>query len=382
MVINGGERIEIVQVQRPAQWREYFDLPADLYRQHPAWVQPLALHNRQTWAPRNPVFRHLEAAAWLARRGNRVVGRICAQDDRLQLAQGRPELGQFGQLEAIDDAAVFEALLNAAGGWLRGRGKRRMQGPFDLTINQQCGLLVEGFDVSPAMMMPFHPPFYAGQLEALGLHPVVEMLAYRGASDYAVPTSVARLLERTAGRLSFRPVSRGELSDHAEIMRALFNACWADNWGFIPITREEFAHMVQEMKPLVWPGYVQIAWQGETPVGFIVVLPDLNGLIRDLAGRLLPFGWARLLWRLARRRAGMVRVLLMGVTPEHHQSLMGAAIGYGLIESTRRHVLADGVSRSEQSWILADNRGMRAMVEAIGMQVAARYRIFEREIGA
>ena len=382
MTINGGERIEITQVLRPAQWREYFDLPADLYRNQPAWVQPLALQNRQAWAPRNPVFRHLEAAAWVACRADRVVGRISAQDDRLQIEQGRPETGQFGQLEAIDDAAVFGALLDAAGAWLRGRGKRLMQGPFDLTINQQCGLLVDGFDVPPAMMMPYHQPFYARQLEALGFRSAVEMLAYRGAVDYPVPATVARLLERTSSRLSFRPLRRAELSANAERMRALFNACWAGNWGFIPFTGEEFAHLVQEMKPLVRPGYVQIAWQGEAPVGFIVALPDLNGLIRDLAGRLWPFGWARLLWRLARHRASMVRVPLMGVTPEHHQTLMGAAIGYGLIESIRSHILADGINRSEQSWILADNRGMRAMVEAIGMRVAARYRIYEREIEA
>lgn len=382
MVINAGERIEIAPVLRPAEWREYFALPSRVYSSYPAWIQPLALQTRQSWAPRNPVFRHLEAAAWVARRNGQVVGRISAQDDRLQAEQGRPDVGQFGQLEAIDDGSVFEALLQTAASWLRDRGKQQIQGPFDLTINQQCGLLVEGFENSPAMMMNYHPEYYAGQLEALGFRSVVEMLAYRGAVDYPVPGTVARLLQRTASRLSFRPLRRGELSANAERMRALFNACWADNWGFIPFTAEEFAHMVHEMKPLVRPGYVQIAWQDETPVGFIVALPDLNGLIADLGGSLLPFGWARLLWRLALRRASMVRVPLMGVTPVHHQSLMGAAIGYGLIEAVRKHILADGINRSEQSWILAQNRGMRAMVEEIGMRVTARYRIYAREIQA
>jgi hypothetical protein len=382
MAINGGERIEVVPVLRPAQWREYFALPARLYRNHPAWIQPLALQTRQSWAPRNPVFRHIEAAAWVARRNGQVVGRISAQDDRLQAEQGRPDLGQFGQIEAIDDASVFEALVDAAAAWLHGRGKRMLQGPFDLTINQQCGLLVEGFETAPAMMMNDHPEYYAGHFESLGFRSAVEMLAYRGAVDYPVPATVARLLQRTASRLSFRPLRRGELSANAERMRTLFNACWAGNWGFIPFTREEFAHMVHEMKPLVRPGYIQIAWQDETAVGFIVALPDLNGLIRDLGGRLLPFGWARLLWRLARRSASMVRVPLMGVTPEYHQTLMGAAIGYGLIESIRKPVRADGINRSEQSWILAQNRGMRAMIEEIGMRVSARYRIYEREIRA
>lgn len=380
MPMNGAGAIEIVPVRRPKEWREFHALPARLYRDRPAWVQPLDLYVRQTWAPRNPVFAHLDAAAWLARRDGRTLGRISAQDDRLQADQGRADLGLFGQLEAVDEPAVFAALLEAASDWLRRRGKRRLQGPFDLTINQQCGLLVDGFECSPAMMMNYHLPYYSARLEQLGFTGAADMLAYRGATDSPVPDTVTRLLERTASRISFRPVRRRDVAAQAELMRELFNASWAGNWGFIPFTREEFALMVREMKPLLRENYVQIAWLDDRPVGFIVALPDLNGLIRDLGGRLFPTGWIRLLWRLQRCRAGMVRIPLMGVRPEHHRRLLGAAIAWGLIEAVRAPILADGIRHSEQSWILAQNHGMRAIVEALGMQVAARYRIYEKAL--
>jgi hypothetical protein len=206
------------------------------------------------------------------------------------------------------------------------------------------------------------------------------MLAYRGSPDYRLPPRVARLLERMGGRLALRPVARGELTRRAETMRALFNAAWAENWGFVPITAEEFRHMIQEMKLLIRPGYVQLAFFDGRPAGFIVALPDLNELIADLDGRLLPTGAARLLWRIARRRNRRARIPLMGIDPAFQQSLPGAAIAYGLIESVRRVLLADGIEETEQSWILRQNKGVRSMIEAIGMRAAQTLRIYARSL--
>ena len=372
--------IEIVPVKTRRQWQSFHGLPQRLRGADSRWIQPLRLQVRQAWAPRQPYFRHASAAAWIAIEADRVVGRISAQVDSLDQQLGRAGRGQFGQLEAVDDAEVFQRLTDIAGGWLKAHGMTDMLGPFDLSINQQCGVLVDGFEHAPMMMMNHNPEYYPSRLEQAGFEPAAEMLAYRGSPDCRLPPRVARLLERMQGRLEIRPVPRGELTRRAETMRELFNAAWAENWGFVPITEEEFRHMVQEMKLLIRPGYVQLAFYEGRPAGFIVALPDLNELIADLNGRLLPTGAVRLLWRIARRRSRKARIPLMGIDPAFQQSLPGAGIAYALIESARRVLVADGIEETEQSWILRQNKGMRSMIEAIGMRAAQTFRIYERPL--
>lgn len=379
MAICGGA-IELLRVETRREWKRFHRVPATVQGRNGGRVEPLALHARQMWAPRNPWFRHARAVAWLAVRDGRPVGRISAQVDDLQAEAGRPGLGLFGQLEAVDDAAVFQALLDGAGRWLRAQGMTQMQGPFDLSINQQCGVLVEGFEHRPMMMMNYNPPWYPHHLELAGFKPVAGMLAYRGRSDFALPPRVERMIQRLGRRFEIRALARAELGAMAETLRGIFNASWADNWGFVPLTSEEFRHLVEEMKILVRPGYVQVASIEGRAVGFMVSLPDLNELIADLDGKLWPTGAFRLLWRLWRKRNRSVRIPLMGILPEYQQTAMGAAIVYAMIRAAQAPVLADGVELSEQSWILEQNRGMRSIVEAIGMQPVQRFRIYGRDL--
>jgi|SRR6056297_243110 len=374
--------IDVCRVRTRRQWKCFHSLPAQIQSASPYWVQPLGLQLRQMWAPRHPFFRHARAAAWIATSSGMPVGRISAQFDSLQATCGRPHMGQFGQLEAIDDPAVFEALARVACEWLRNLGVTEVTGPFDLSINQQCGLLVEGYDVAPMMMMNYNPPWYPNHLESVGFEPVVETLAYRGSPRYQLPPRVARLLGRVSRRLEIRPVSRGEIGGLVEPMRQIFNAAWAANWGFVPLTAAEFRYMVDEMKLLLRPGYVQVAVIDGELAGFIVALPDLNELVGDLHGRLFPLGAPRLLWRIARKRSRRARIPLMGILPAHQQSFMGAAISYGLIEAVAKALIDDGIELTEQSWILADNQGMRSIVEAIGMKVAQRFRIYRKALVA
>lgn len=374
--------IDVVPVRTRHQWKSFHSLPARIQSGASNWVQPLSLQSRQMWAPRHPYFRHARATAWLATYAGRPVGRISAQVDALQAESGRPAMGQFGQLEAIDDPAVFRALTDAAGEWLVSQGMTEVTGPFDLSINQQCGLLVEGYDQAPMMMMNYNPAWYPAHLESVGFETAVETLAYRGSPRYELPARVARLLTRASRRLEIRPVSRSEIGGLAEPMRRIFNAAWAGNWGFVPLTEAEFGHMVDEMKLLVRPGYVQIAAIDGELAGFIVALPDLNELVADLHGRLFPFGAPRLLWRIARKRNRRARIPLMGILPAHQRSFMGAAISYALIESVAKALIDDGIELTEQSWILADNQGMRSIVEAIGMKVAQRFRIYHKVLAA
>jgi len=380
---SGAARdLDVAPVRTWRQWKSFHSLPARIQSGAANWVQPLSLQSRQMWAPRHPFFRHARASAWLATSAGRPVGRISAQVDALQAECGRPAMGQFGQLEAIDDPAVFRALTDTAGEWLVGQGMTEVTGPFDLSINQQCGLLVEGYDQAPMMMMNYNPPWYPAHLESVGFETAVETLAYRGSPRYELPVRVARLLTRASRRLEVRPVSRSEIGTLAEPMRRIFNAAWAENWGFVPLTEAEFAHMVDEMKLLLRPGYVQVAAIDGELAGFIVALPDLNELVADLHGRLFPFGAPRLLWRIARKRNRRARIPLMGILPAHQRSFMGAAISYALIEAVAKALIDDGIELTEQSWILADNQGMRSIVEAIGMTVAQRFRIYHKALAA
>lgn len=379
---DGKSDVEVHPVRTRKQWKCFHAMPRRMQSRAPEWIAPLGLQMRQMWAPRHPFFRHASAAAWLAWRDGEAVGRISAQVDRLDAECGRPGTGHFGQLEAIDDPAVFDGLFAAVERWLIDRGMCELTGPFDLSINQQCGLLVDGFEHAPMMMMGYNPPHYPRRLEAAGFEPVVETLAYRGSPRYELPARIERLLARMQGRLTVTPVPRARLAVHAEPMRQVFNAAWSRNWGFVPFTEAEFAHTIDEMKLLVRPGYVNIAEVDGELAGFIVGLPDLNELIADLDGRLFPTGAARLLWRIARRRGRRARIPLMGILPKYQQSLIGAAISYALIEALRPWLVRDGIELTEQSWILAHNRGMRSIVESIGMEVAQRFHLYRRELNA
>ncbi len=380
--MNAPPAPEIAPVKTRTDWKNFHALPAMLQRGQGRWVEPLRLQQRQLWAPRHPFFRHARARAWLARRQGQVVGRISAQIDELQAEQGRAGLGQFGSFELINDDGVAAALLDAASAWLRSQRMQEIQGPFDLSINQQCGLLVEGFDHAPMLMMSYGPRYYPQLLERNGFDSRIETLAYRGSTETELPSRVRRLLARMGDRLTVQPVLRGEITDHSEIFRRLFNASWAENWGFVPFTREEFAHMVADIRLLVRPGYALLARLDGEPAGFIVGLPDLNELIADLHGRLWPTGAVRLLWRIARCRNRRVRVPLMGVLPRHQGGAAGALISYALIDALRIAVRRDGVTEAEQSWILAHNRGMCSIIESLGMRVAQRFRIYGRAIAA
>ena len=382
MRVGENRGVDMHPVKTRKQWKSFHALPARIQSATPQWIPPLGLQMRQMWAPRNPYFRHASASAWLALRDGEPVGRISAQIDALDAEAGRSATGHFGQLEAIDDPAVFRSLVAVAERWLIERGMTEVTGPFDLSINQQCGLLVDGFEHAPMMMMAYNPPWYPRHIEALGFEPAVETLAYRGSPHYELPPRVGRLLSRMAGRLEIRQVPRGGLAACAEPMRRIFNAAWADNWGFVPFTEDEFAHMVDEMKLLVRPGYVNVAEIDGELAGFIVTLPDLNELIADLGGRLFPLGAPRLLWRIARRRNRRARIPLMGVLPEYQHSLTGAAISYALIEAITKAMIGNGIELTEESWILANNRGMRSIVESINMRVAQRFHIYRKALVA
>ncbi|MFQ5944979.1 MAG: N-acetyltransferase [Candidatus Methylomirabilales bacterium] len=360
--------------------RRFIRLPWSMYATDPAWVPPLLVERRQHLSRRNPYFAHAHARFWLAYRGKRPVGRISAQIDQLHLERYADDTGFFGMLEAEDDAQTFGALLNAAEAWLRHQGMRRVLGPFNLSINDECGLLVEGFDTPPMVMMGHARRYYAARIEAHGYGNAKDLLAYRIAHDFKPPDMVRTVLTRAAGCVRVRPLRRSRFGEELHILREIFEDAWSENWGFVPFTAAEFEHLGQNLKLLVDDDFVQIAEVDGAPAAMIVLLPNVNEAIRDLDGRLLPFGWLRLLWRLKVAHPKTGRVALMGVRKRYQRSPLGAALAFMVIDAVRGPGVKHGMVDAELSWILEDNRGIRTLLESIGSLPYKRYRIYQKQL--
>jgi len=374
--------IAIRRVESRSDWKQFFECARHVQGRDGNWIAPLYRERRHQWSERSPWFDHARAAAFIALRDGQTVGTISAQIDQLQPDDDGSKVGYFGQLEAIDCRAVFAALFETASDWLRTNGCDLMRGPFDLGINQSCGLLVAGRDTPPMIMMGHAPEYYAAQLEALGLEGVMDLLAYILEPDFPPPRTMTRLLERFDQRLSFRPLDFSRYASEIDSLREVFNDAWSNNWGFVPFTELEFRHMGKELRQIVRPSHTSIAMVDGEPAGFLIALPNVNELIADLDGRLLPFGWARLLWRLKRQRATTARVPLMGVRRRFQRGPLGAAISLSMIDRVRRSLHEDGIKRVELSWILETNKGMNSMIESIGGELYKRYRVYQKSIAS
>ena len=283
-------------------------------------------------------------------------------------------------LEAEDDPAVFATLLGAAEEWLRAEGMRQVRGPFNLHVNEEVGLLVEGFSTPPYFLMGHARPWYGARVEAQGYQGAKDLLAYHVRPDFEAPRVMERLANRVSDRVTLRSVRPKQLQEDAAIMRDIFNDAWQNNWGFVPLAEAEWADTVKTLTKLMPDEYIQIAEYDGEPVAFIVALPNLNEAIRDLKGKLLPFGWLKLLWRLKVRHPQTARVPLMGVRQSFQHSRLGPTLAFMVIDAVRKPLHARGVKDVEMGWILEDNDGMRNIIETIGGQAYKRYRIYQKEL--
>ncbi|GIW42605.1 MAG: DNA-binding protein [Candidatus Binatia bacterium] len=378
---ESGSRVEILPVADRSTLERFVRLPWDVYRDDPAWVPPLLLREKRRVEGRHPFFSHGEAAFWLAVRAGRAVGRVSAQIDRLHLQVHGDATGHFGLLEATDDPEVFRALLRAAEAWLRARGMRRVTGPFHLSINEEVGTLVEGFEAPPVFLMPHGRPYYDVRVREQGYRKAKDLLAYILDTRTPVPDLMRATVERAGwGKVRLRPVRLRKLDEDLEILRDIFNDAWSNNWGFVPFTPEEFRELGTSLRLFVPPEFVQIAYVGERPAAMLVLVPDLNEVLREFDGRLFPFRWLRLWWRIRRGGTRTARVPLMGVRRRYQRSALGMALVFLMIEAVREPLLSRGFQRVELSWILEDNLAMRHVLERIGARPYKRYRVYEKEL--
>jgi GNAT superfamily N-acetyltransferase len=344
------------------------------------WIPPLLLERQEHLSQRNPYFAHARAKFWLAYQNHTPVGRISAQIDTLHLERYHDSTGFFGMIEAEDDAEVFETLFTTAEAWLRDQGMRHVRGPFNLSINEECGLLIDGFEYPPMVMMGHAPRYYAPRLEGLGYCKVKDTLAYRIDATFTPPPVMQLIAARTAERITVRPLQRSNFKHDISILQDIFNDAWSDNWGYLPFTDAEFAHLAQSLKYLVADDLVQIAEVDGVPAAMIVVFPNVNEAIRDLNGRLFPFGWIKLLWRLKATYPTTARIPLMGVRKRYQRSLLGTALAFMVIDAVRDPGLKRGIQEVELSWILEDNHGMRNILQSLGGTPYKRYRIYQKKL--
>jgi GNAT superfamily N-acetyltransferase len=361
--------------------KSFIELSWSVNAADPHWVPPL----RMALEPvldrrRHPFHRHAEVAYFLAERDDGVVGRIAACVNRRHNDFHGESLGTLGFFECLDDAEAAAALLDAAAGWLRARGMTAMRGPFNFSTNDEFsspGVLVDGFDTPPRVMMSHNPPYYGGLMDAAGMRKAKDLLAY-WVDGSSVPERLRDAMEKLTRRagVTVRSLRMGELKDEVARVQEVYNAAWSRNWGFVPMTDAEFEHLAKELRPVVEPRFVLIAEKADgEPIGFLLALPDLNQALRHLRdGRLFPFGVLKFLWY--RRTIDVARILTLGLKPGYQHLGIGAALYTRLLHVGREA----GYRAAEGSWILEDNHEMCTALEKIGCVAYKRYRVYERAL--
>jgi hypothetical protein len=375
--------VTISPVQTRQDRKAFVDFAWEVYKDDPAWVPPLKDEVHGLITPgKNPWFEHARAQLWLAKRGGRIVGRISAQVDELVLEHMGQGTGQWGMFEALDGEAAG-ALISTAEDWLRTQGMTQSLGPVSLSIWDEPGLEIEGFDEPPTAMMGHHRPEYRRWIEAAGYSKAKDLLTYAlNISDWHDPF-INRLI--TAGernpKIRIRMVDKSRFKEEARLILNLLNDAWSNNWGYVPLTEAEIAYAGKKLKPIIFNELVRVAeYEGE-PVAFMLTIPDINELTKDLNGELFPFNWIKLLWRLRKPQTRRLRVPLMGVSKKLHTTRLASQLAFMMIEYTRRDGTTKfGATHGEFGWILEDNKGMLSIAQLPGASVNHRYRIYEKSL--
>lgn len=373
--------VEVRPVRGRRELNAFIKLPWRLYRQVANWVPPLISERRRHLdRGHNPFFEHAEAEYFLAWRDGEPVGRITAQVDHRLNQFHDNSWGLFGFFECVDEEQVAGALLDTAERWLSERERDRMIGPFDFSTNHECGLLVEGHELMPQILENWHHPYYRKLLEAHGMRKAMDLYKWQILSaehERVLPViyELADRLEDDHG-IRVRNMRRGDFEDEVRRFMEVYNAAWERNWAFVPLTDGELRAYAKELKPILDERFAFVAEKDGEVVGAALTLPDMNKVLVDLNGRLLPLGWLRVLRR--RRRIDEIRVFALGVKHEYRHTGTAAAF----YAEHWRECLRRPIRRAETGWILETNEPMNRAMEALGGDIVKRYRIFERALAA
>jgi len=366
--------IEVAAVQDKKALHDFVELPYNLYRGDPYWVPPLRIAVKELLdKAKHPYYLNAETELFLARQNGRVVGRIAAIVDKVHDRTHGEQAGFFGFYESVNDPAVAASLLGEARKWVSARGAKFLRGPVNPSTNYECGMLVEGFDSCPMVMMTYNPRYYPTLMEQTGLRKSKDLLAYQSHAntiDLKKIERVASLAKRKNG-VTVRPIDMKNFQADVEKVWEVYNKAWERNWGFIPMSREEFMAQGKEMKQILKPSLVLVGEVNGKAVGFALALPDINQALKPANGKLLPTGLLKILYY--QRLIRSVRVLALGVVDEYRTTGVAAAFYATLVRNAREL----GYGETEMSWILEDNTLMNRSLELMGAKRYKTYRIYE-----
>jgi len=370
----------IRKVEGKKDLMQFIKFPWRVYRDDPYWVPPLISERKAFLDPRrNPFFEHSEVDLFLAQKGNETLGTIAAIINHNHNAFHEERAGFFGLFEVIEDYAVAKGLLATARDWVKAKGMDVIRGPMNMSINDECGLLIDGFDSSPVVLMTYNPRYYVDFIERFGFVKAKDLYAYIISTDIFnsklenLPPRLLRVAEAARKRtgVRVRKVDMKNFDAEVEKARIIYNSAWEKNWGAVPMTDAEFEHLAYGLKQFLDPDLLLLAEVDDKPVGIFVGLPDVNQPLLHMNGRLFPFGWIKYLWY--RRKIDTFRGLIMGVIEEYREKGIDALM---YVEAAKA-AFRKGYKRCEMSWILEDNVMMNRIVQRLGGRIYKTYRIYE-----
>ena len=373
--------LRAVEVSNRKHLRDFTRLPARLYESDPVWIPPLPFEREAYFSHRsNPLFKEKRITLWVVYDSGQPVGRISAQIDTPTPSSG---VGHFGCIEGVDSPQVFDLLFAQASEWLDGQGAEWMLGPFSLSINDECGLLVDGFEHPPSLMTPHGKPYYQVHLARLGFAPVAGLLAYRYDLDKEFAPKALLILARARRdhRIQLRSIPPNKFLSQIDSIIDVFNDGWSGNWGFEPIKHDTARRLAHSLRPLLMNGLVWVAEFNGSPAAVAITLPNLNEALAKLRERATPFRWLEFAWQFFTKDFTTARTPLIGIRRQFHGTSLGAKLALSVMDASRRGARACNIRWSEHSWVLESNGPMRSIIEGlIGGVVYKRYSIFSKNV--
>lgn len=370
--------IKIKKVETKKELKKFILFPWKVYKNDPNWVPPLIIDMKEKLnTKKNPFFEHAEMDLYLAYQDNQIVGRIAAILDENHNKYHHEKVAFFGLYESFNDLPTAQKLIETVAQWGKQRGMNLLRGPMNLSMNDECAFLLEGFDSPPVVMMPYNPPYYLELMEKCGLTKAKDLYAFYMTGEHKTEEKVQAIVKRVQQKklVKLRKVNLKKIEEEAREIQKVYNEAWKDNWGFVPWTDKEMEHMAKNLKQYADPELVILAEDKKRTVGFAFGLPNYNEVLIKLNGRLFPFGIIKFLWY--RRKIKGMRGVVFGVVDEYRNT----GVSYLLYSELKKNGLAKGYEWGETSWQLEDNQAINRFTESLGGKVYKKYRIYQKTIG-
>lgn len=373
-------KIEVVAINCKSDFQNFLKVLDTVYDKTDKWCKPLNIEKSIAFSEKQPIFNHLNWAGWVGYIDGVPSGRITAQIDRLYIDKENCKTGFVGFFEACNNDKLIGGLFKAAETWLSQRSVKKILGPFSFNINQEVGLLVEGFQTPPYVMMPNGKNYYQKAFEKHDYYKSMDTYCFDIAAKFNPPPLMKKLIGQLPNELKVRSLNKNKIAEDLETLRLIFNDAWSNNWGFIPFTKEEFFRLGNEMLKIIPFNFIQIAEINDEPVAFITLIPNINPVIHSMNGKIFPFGWIKFLYNLKWKYPKQARIPLMGVKKKYHNTKLGPGLALKVVDSLRYPGISKGVETVEMSWILENNSAMRNIIKILGGVKTKTYRIFEKKI--